>query len=163
MDISNAFAALERLIKVAAQDQFSEQLLQNARAGLDTLRKRESLFQSENAGWNACLRGEPQENNPHDFLSELYRAWWRGWMNNFNARAIHEGELDANIWQRRAEAQSNTLRAAVAIVAAPYQILGNGGLPGYLISKQEFEDLQRAVEAYKKLAEQEAAHPTQPE
>lgn len=121
MDISNAFAALERLINAAAQDQYSESILQNARAGIARLRTK--------------------------FIEDSHD------------HAILKDKCD--LWQRRAEAQLQITRAAVAIVAAPFQIYDAMiGQRGYRISTPEFESLQRAVEAYKKLAAQESASAT---
>lgn len=136
MDISNAFAALERIINVAAQDQYSESIVHGARAGLEALR-------SERATAKGARQGE---------------------IDRLQARL--DGATDAcdrlrserDLWQRRANAQLEITRAAVAIVAAPFQVYDSTiGHSGYRISTREFEDLQRAVEAYKKLAEQEAA------
>lgn len=124
MDISNAFAALERIINAAAQDQYSESIVQNARASIARLRTQ--------------------------FIEDSHDL------------AILKDECD--LWQRRANAQLQITRAAVAIVAKPFQIYdGTIGQRGYRISTQEFEELQRAVEAYKTLSEQMTARSMQSE
>lgn len=137
MDTSNAFAALERIISAAAQDQYSADIVQNAREGLD------------------ILRAQSQSRK---------RLVWavRFWREIYSACGVPT-END-RIWQRRANAQLQITRAAVAIVGAPFQICDSTiEQRGYRISTQEFESLQRAVEAYKTLSEQETARLMQSE
>lgn len=147
MNLKQSIATLERLITAASLEQFSDELIQNARAALDNLRTFTEKVTCEYCGttWNAFFY--PPEH-------------WRDCEKHPARAALEQMTTARDLWQRRANAQLDITRTAVAIVAAPYQILGNRGLPGYLISKQEFEDLQRAVEAYKKLAEQETASAT---
>jgi|GEM_PF-7065480 len=135
MTTEQAFAALERIIRVAAQDQFSEELLQNARRALTTLRA-----QSE---------------------SRKRLVWAvRAWREIYSTWGVPTE--DDRIWLRRAQAQLEITRVAFNIIAAPVQIFDSTrGQSGYYISGQEFEELQRAVEAYKTLCEQEDAHSMQ--
>ncbi len=75
---------------------------------------------------------------------------------SYNANVALQAERD--LWQRRAETQMKITRAAVDVVAKPFQIYdGTIGMSGYRISRQEFEAMQAAVETYKKLSEQEHA------
>jgi hypothetical protein len=145
MNISNAFAALERIINAAAQDQYSESIVQNARAGLNTLRN--------------ALQNAERDRDQWKRSAESYLDGW-------NDAVVCDYEPmrdDRDSWQRRANAQLEITRAAVAIVAAPFQIYDTRGHTGYRISTQEFDDLQRAVEAYKTLSEQETARSMQSE
>jgi len=125
---ANAFAALERIINAAAQDQYSADIIQNARAGLDALRAeladwkqwkdvREAISNIETLG--SIAKGEPHTQQLQKLCDER------------------------DLWQQRSNLQFDITRAA--------------GQRGYRISAKEFEDLQRAVETYKQLAEQEAA------
>lgn len=91
-----------------------------------------------------------------EWQSEQYEFGYPRLRAEFRAR-IELLEQERDLWQRRAEAQLDITRAAVAIVAAPLQIYDSRvGQRGYRISTQEFEELQRAVDAYQKLAAQEA-------
>lgn len=66
-----------------------------------------------------------------------------------------ELQAERELYSQRANAQLEITRAAVTITAMPFQIYdGRAWQRGYRISTQEFEDLQRAVSAYKQCAEQ---------
>lgn len=74
-----------------------------------------------------------------------------------NAReALKTLRAECDLLDKRSVAQLDITRAAVAIVAAPFQVyVGTIGQRGYRVLTQEFNALQRAVEAYKTFAARE--------
>lgn len=98
-----------------------------------------------------------------EWQSEQYEFGYPRLRAEFQTK-IETLEQERDLWRQRSELQLKITRAAVAIVAAPFQIFDSTvGHSGYRISTQEFEDLQRAVEAYKTLAETESASATRTE
>lgn len=146
MNTKQAFAALERLVVVVAQEHFSVELIQNARQALDTLR-------AELADWERWADVRKAISNI-EMLGSIVKG-------EPYTMQLQNLQCQVDLWQQRANAQLEITRAAVAIVAVPFQIYDTTiGQRGYRISTKEFEELQRAVTVYQKLAAQEAAaHP----
>jgi hypothetical protein len=142
MTTDQAFSALERIINAAAHAQFSEAIIQNAREGLGTLRAKLKEIASDYAALEYL-------DHEASIGAQIVQD------------ELKESRDDCALWQRRANLQLDVTRAAVSIVAAPFQIYDSRiGHTGYCISPREFEDLERAVETYKKLAETESASAT---
>lgn len=146
MTTDQAFNALDRLIVVAALHGFSVELIQNAQQALDTLR-------AELADWERWADVRKAISNIEMLVSIVKGEPYTMQLQNL--------QCQVDLWQRRANLQLEITRAAVAIVAKPFQIFDSTvGHSGYRISREEFENLAIAVEAYKTLAAQEAAaHP----
>lgn len=146
MNTEQSFAALERLVVVVAQEHFSVELIQNARQALDTLR-------AELADWERWADVRKAISNI-EMLGSIVKG-------EPYTMQLQNLQCQVDLWQRRANTQLDITRAAVAIVAVPFQIYDTTiGQRGYRISTREFEELQRAVETYKNFGEQETAAAT---
>jgi len=123
-NLEQAFAALTRVVTVAEHQQFSRETITAARAALDTLRAQ--LMADRVALYTFTDRSQ---------------------------QVVTRIAAERDLWQRRAEAQLDITRAAVAIVEIPYEIYDSRGSL-YCISQREYNYLKRTVEAYKQLSAQ---------
>lgn len=177
---TDPYHTLTHLIDVAAQHQFSDQIIGASRRALDVLRESRprvlypepverhhrprleleqelaaARAQAADAGLTLAtlcdlILGENADDRSDDALVRAVGLLLRDLVSLGND--VARLETDNNLWQRRANALLNIARAGVDIIAKPFQVYDGTG-KCYHISASEFDALRAAVETYKAMAE----------